>query len=370
MVQKILVINGVGMYIENIQSNNMINYIVSKYDNAIIEDNNIIKYTDIEEEYMSLKYGAGIYINPNPIIIGLEGSDVLDYLHRVSTNSIKNLQTGKVVNTLFLNEKGRFIDRTILLNLENKYLLIGQNNLDWLLNWINKFIITEDIKTSTLTNLALITITGPQSESFLTVILGNELQSINEDNFIQTNIDGFNFIIFSQTEKGNIKQFKLIIEKENLNSFTEYLVNNKSVFDVHLIGEIAYNLYRINNGIPGRNEISHLYNPHEVGLLNEVSFTKGCYIGQEVIARLDSYDKVQRKMFRFLCSEQIYPNDILRLFNQNNEEIGDITSFAFSEKDKKTIGLALVRIKTLNENSQYYILNGDKKLNVEKLEAV
>jgi len=358
------------MFIEKIQSTEMLNNIASKYSNAVIEENIVKKYTSTDEEYNALKHGSGIYINHNPVIIGLEGNDVLDYLHRVSTNSVKDLQEGNIINTLFLNEKGRFIDRTVLLRLDNKFLIIGQNSLDWLLNWINKYIITEDIQTYAVSNYVSIMITGPQSDSFLTVILGDELKNINGNNYLRSYIDGFDFIIYSNSEKENIKHYKLLIEKEKLNPFVEYLLNSKSVFDVHLIGEDAYNLYRIKKGIPDKNETNHYYNPHEVGLINEISFNKGCYIGQEVIARLDTYDKVQRRMFKFSCPHKITTNDNLKLFDQNNEEIGDVTSFIYSEKENKTIGLALVRIKSLNEESKFHVLLENKKVFIEDLVVV
>ncbi len=55
--------------------------------------------------------------------------------------------------------------------------------------------------------------------------------------------------------------------------------------------------YKIENGIPSDpNELNDLYNPHEAKLIDLVDFKKGCYIGQEVIARLDTYDKVQKHL--------------------------------------------------------------------------
>ncbi len=75
----------------------------------------------------------------------------------------------------------------------------------------------------------------------------------------------------------------------------KFMVENKGPFDFNLIGEKAYEVYRIEQGIPvAPNELNDNYNPHESKLLNAVSFRKGCYIGQEVIARLETYEKVQK----------------------------------------------------------------------------
>ena len=62
--------------------------------------------------------------------------------------------------------------------------------------------------------------------------------------------------------------------------------SNKGPFDFSLVGELAYNTYRIEQGIPlAPNELNDNYNPHEASLIKYVDFNKGCYIGQEVTAR-------------------------------------------------------------------------------------
>ena len=67
------------MFIENIQSTEILNNITSKYADAMIENNIVKKYTSIEEEYDALKQGSGIYINHDPVIIGLEGNHNIIY---------------------------------------------------------------------------------------------------------------------------------------------------------------------------------------------------------------------------------------------------------------------------------------------------
>ncbi len=83
-------------------------------------------------------------------------------------------------------------------------------------------------------------------------------------------------------------------------------------------------------------------NPHEANLLDDVSFTKGCYIGQEVVARLDTYEKVQRFLrgVRFDGEEAPAPGAGLR---KDGKEVGRITSAAFSPREGRAIALALVR---------------------------
>jgi folate-binding protein YgfZ len=119
-------------------------------------------------------------------------------------------------------------------------------------------------------------------------------------------------------------------------------MENKGIFDFNLVGEEAYNIYRVEQGIlAAPNEINDDYNPNEAGLLEYIDFKKGCYIGQEVIARLDTYDKVQRSVKGVVFSREA-GNSEYSLFNGDGGESGKITSVVYSPKCKKNIGLGYI----------------------------
>ncbi len=324
-------------------------------------------FTSVSDEYNALKNGAGIRFIPNSTIIQIAGKEALDFLHRISTNTLKDLNPFEKKNTLFLNEKGRLIDKTILLNLESFFFLIGSPDSDGkLFNWINKYIIMEDITVKDATGeYLLIELIGPQSESYLTLLIGDEIKNLNDKNILFTNADSFSFYLFKNPDVIGIKNYKLLVDKNKSVEFVEYMLQNKSVFDVNLIGEDAYNNFRIENGIVSSpNEINDNYNPHETNLIGDVSFTKGCYIGQEVIARLDTYDKVQRKMLGIIFPEKIELNGTSKLFDEEENDAGEITSAVYSEALKKQIAVGFIRKKILNENKQIYFEAKGKKIPV------
>ena len=73
------------------------------------------------------------------------------------------------------------------------------------------------------------------------------------------------------------------------------LLDQLNLLDGKLIGDKAFQITRVESGMPDwSTEITQDYNPLEARLIHAISFTKGCYTGQEVIARLDTYDKVQK----------------------------------------------------------------------------
>ena len=106
---------------------------------------------------------------------------------------------------------------------------------------------------------------------------------------------------------------------------------------------------RISNKVPIAGfDLTEDVNPLEAGLLDLIDFEKGCYIGQEVIARLDTYDKVQRSLVGF--SQTGLTNDVQRieigddiLSDDSGRRIGWVTSVAQRPRTNELIGLAYLR---------------------------
>jgi aminomethyltransferase len=95
-----------------------------------------------------------------------------------------------------------------------------------------------------------------------------------------------------------------------------------------------------------------------------VSFTKGCYIGQEVITRLKTYDKVQKQLFGVIFNDPIDQDEQFTLYDDAENEVGTITSTAFSYKMKKHIGLGIIRNTFLEDGIQLTAKNPSKTLKV------
>ena len=344
-----------------------------KFPDAVKVDESYSFFTSAKEEFDSLRNGIGLRINLGSVVIQLSGKDVLDFLHRVSTNSVKDLKTFEKRNTIFLNEKGRFIDRTTLIKLENDFFLIGSSNMNnRLLSWVNKFIIAEDIQTKDVSkNYSMVDFIGPQAESYLTLLIGKEINSMNDAHVRRFDVDGFTFFLFMNEENNGVKIYRALIDSEKGAGFIEHLFNIKSVFDLRIVGDDAYDAFRVENGIPASpNEINDETNPHEVNLLHEVNFKKGCYIGQEIIARLDTYDKVQKKLCTINSDAQLINSGALFLVDREKVEAGKITTLLNSELLNGRKGLAIVRKKIVEADSAFILLPDQSELEVKISEVL
>ena len=240
-------------------------------------------------------------------ILSLQGAEALDLLQRISTNDVSTVKPGNSMQTVLTNEKGRMVDVVSVLQLSGeKILIIGQSpgTQDTKL-WIEKFIIMEDINITDVTS------------EFVHILLPHSNVISREQ--VAKGIAGE--IIFFNEILGNEKLTHVLCGKESKGAV---VVNLQAMGYEEQSGE-DYEEFRISHGVPGRpNELSLGFNPLEAGLLPLVSWTKGCYIGQEVISRLDSYKKVQRRLVKMHLKD--LPTALPETIYDDEKECGVITS--------------------------------------------
>lgn len=354
-----------------LDDNNRLDFLKSKFKKLESNGEDTVEYyTSVKEEYNALINGVGIrdISHKGKLILG--GKDVTDFLHRVSTNDVQKLQSFQYVETLFTNEKGRIIDETTLLKLDNQYLLINSAVYrEKIKRWLDKYIITESIVIrDVFSEYCIFEVIGPHSESFLTLSCGNCIDEI--DNVTVKNIMLEDLAV--RIIRKSHDHFLIIAESEKYFKLVDTFMDYVSVFEPAMVGEKAYELFRIEKCTPvAPNELNDNYNPHEALLLDVISFNKGCYIGQEVIARLDTYDKVQRQLVEIESPSKIDSSgDEIIIFDNTDSDVGKITSFINSKDYKRNIGLAYIRKDALTadnkftakvRNDSYDIVVKDKK---------
>lgn len=304
------------------------------------------------EEYNILKSNAGVLDRSDTTLFELEGRDAIDLLDRISTNKVSDLCEDDARGTILVNDKGKIVDVVnVLRTAGTTYLEVSAVTADSVKAWVEKFIITEDARfTQGGPTYSKCSLVGSKSvatlhalglseyHSYQTIMLKGEHVIVVKDP-LSPREDGWNFYIPEQM--GSIK-------KSTLNG----------IDTVATIHQQAYDIYRIERGIPavGR-EITSEVNPLEAGLINLISMTKGCYLGQEVIARIHNYKKLQKKLTGFIFSSAMEGGAIVY---QNDSRVGTVTSTCFSPSLEKWIGLGY--IKTSLESLPFIARCGNKEV--------
>jgi tRNA-modifying protein YgfZ len=138
---------------------------------------------------------------------------------------------------------------------------------------------------------------------------------------------------------GELPSFDLILSPEAAPPVWQQLTGA----GITPVGLEAYQAVRVRYAVPlYGHEMGDAYNPLEAGLIGSVDFHKGCYIGQEVIARLDTYQKVQKRlvMLRFAPEASVSQGASLE---HNGQAVGAVTSVTRIPTTGGLIGLGYVR---------------------------
>ena len=225
--------------------------------------------------------------------LSLIGSDALDLLDRLTTNRISDLTSmGMGMGAGLTTNKGRIID-LLGIHVEEKGLMVvtSGNATEKVSDWIDFYTIMEDVQIKNVSD---------QTFHFRVIGTSSEIGVLPDT----TDMKPFHGV---QTELAGVPSLAISLQVGNLSciDLIGSVVSGDSVqskLDEYLkeIRIEEYNHFRIDAGEPVYgSELTEEFNPLEAGLLPYISFNKGCYIGQEVVARLNTYDKVQRKLVKF-----------------------------------------------------------------------
>jgi tRNA-modifying protein YgfZ len=284
----------------------------------------------------------------------VEGTDRLDLLHRLSTNTLVSGKPGQRIGTVFTTDKGRVIEYVnVLIQPSSLLLLTSPHNEDTFSNWIAKYTIMEDIHLMVKTHLtSMLTLVGPMAKEAAELATNASLR-VNSVVELPQPVAG---AIVSHRTEFNTEFVDFIVSAERKTELEERLMPVLQKFGGRRISEDVFETFRISRGIPVHGaEISETYNPYEAGLREAISFTKGCYIGQEVIARLDTYQKIQRSLTGIVFDQGSFEftNGASVIFR--GEEIGTLTSVGPTAVEKSIVCIGILKTNVVRSDDHVSI---------------
>lgn len=309
-------------------------------------------YGDVRAELDAINLNVALLDRSYLGKISLRGQDALDLLNRVSTNDLQYLAVGTMCDTVFASPKGRLIDYCRVINSGNDLFVVGSFfHVNHLIEWINRFIILEDVEVKDVTEeYSWLTLIGPHAKMFLSQ-LSNKGVTGNEE-AIWIEIKGKNFPVLKNTSF-KLPAYNFFFSNSDAWTIIPVLLDHLSNSNGKLIGDIAFQTTRVESGMPDwGTEITQDYNPHEARLTHAISFTKGCYTGQEVIARLDTYDKVQKYLMIVELADKLSQFPPLEVYI-DEEQVGHLTSYTYNPITKKSLGLAYIKKMYTTENDLF-----------------
>jgi folate-binding protein YgfZ len=279
-------------------------------------------------EYGALTERCGLVDRSERGKLALTGSETRQFLHGQVSNDIEALEPGQGCYAAFLTPKGKMLGDLRVLNLGDELFLDTERvSLQALFNMIRNFKLGSDVELHKRTlERGLLSLVGPGARE----AAGAETLGPNEHDNAAGEIGGVPVRLVA-TAAG----VDLICDSERTSDLRTALAG------VPAVSEAAAEVVRVESGRPRYGlDLDDSVIPQEAAL-NEraVSFTKGCYVGQETVARLFYRGKPNRHLRGLRLSEPAATGDTLRL---GEREVGRLGSSVISPAHGP-IGLAIVR---------------------------
>ncbi len=286
------------------------------------------RFASLATEVENARQHGGIVDLSNWSKLKLSGADAAAFLHNYTTQDIKSLREGEGVQTAVTTWKGTMIDHVFVYRLEDGLRLIGHpETAPAIQGALEKYLFGVDVEIADLTEeRGMLYVFGPQAASIMEAAAGEPLADLPMHASRLVALDGADGMVARTWPLGGDGFMVLIPSDQALPAF-EAVRSAAAAQQTGFIGSEAFDLLRIEAGIPTfPQEINQERNPWEVRLADSVSMNKGCYLGQEVIARLANYRKVQRHLVGLSLTGPAEAG--LSLVDENGKTIGLLTSVA------------------------------------------
>jgi tRNA-modifying protein YgfZ len=287
----------------------------------------VATFGELELEYAAIRKSCILLDLPQRGILEIAGKDRLEFLNRMVTQELKGLQPFHTSKTFWLNRKGRIDADLRLIELGDRVLVdLDALATDRTVKGLSAYIITEEVTVKDLTeSWHRMALHGPTSLALLQAVSkpvrGPSLGDLAPGMVTVIAVRGHEVVVDRDDSTGEpglemtmpvaaaAEVFQSLVETGQVHDDGNGGEGSEpaSKFRLRPAGWHAYNMARIEAGRP-------LYNidfgpdslPHETGIVRErVSFTKGCYLGQEIVARMESRGHSKKVLMAIKCEASI-----------------------------------------------------------------
>ena len=321
-------------------------------------------YTDPMKEHHSVRKGVGLFDLSACGRITVKGKDRVKFLQGLATNDIRELSEGKGLYTVIPTVKGKIASEGIVLNFPEVLLLMVHPDLrEKTTQILNRYKIGTDAQVEDVTEkTGLLSLQGPKSASFLKQWIADDISLLPPYHYFSTKIETISCDLIHHRWSGE-NGFDILVPSSEFKTMQTLLLERGKPCELTPVGVNAYETLRIEAGVPlyGQ-ELSEEILPQEAGLESKaISYTKGCYIGQETIARLHYIGHTNRSLVGLFVNHPDIPQKNDKIMS-GEKILGAVTSAVFSPSLQKVIAMAYVQRQFIQTGTPLEIDREGKKL--------
>ena len=279
--------------------------------------------------------------------LSFTGPDRVRYLNAILTNNIKDLAAGQGIISLLLNPQGHILAELETHAFADHHLCVSYAMIrEQLISWMNKYIIMDDLTLTDETDLyGTLALEGPQAAEVAREVSGVDVTSQGE----LFSVDGRVGAIPCRAVKrspGGVPGAEFVVARDQLAPLWQILLEAARGHGGGPAGYTALSAQRLAQGVPwfgydfGEKQI-----PHEAGLEDShISYTKGCYTGQEIVERVRSRGHVNRRRVSLLFAGDAIPEAGAALTAADGKEAGYVTRAARIWDPPRIVGMGYVGV--------------------------
>ncbi len=294
-----------------------------------------VVFSSVEEELAALRTGCGIFDLGWRAKLVVTGRDRTRWLNGMVTNNIRDLASGHGVYSFLLNPQGHILGDMYVFNRGESFLIdTDHTQVEKLTQLLKKYIIMDQVVLSEAGQklITALGLEGPNSKDVL-VRAGfepSELQPLEVEDRMWNDAA----ISLVRTLQGG---YMIWLSPENASGMWEAV----AAAGATPVGAEALEMWRITAGIPRYGiDIRERDLPQETAQEQALNFSKGCYIGQEIVERIRSRGGVHRRFTGFSFDGQAPPAG--SKIEREGRELGEITSVAVLPSGQ-AVGLGYLR---------------------------
>ena len=299
-------------------------------------------YGDVAAEHQAVRHAVGIADLSHRGKLKVTGDDRVKWLQSIISNDILPLQPGQGRYSSFLTHKGKMLTyfRVYMQNESVMVEDVGEIG-DATFQAMRKFLLygTKAKMENCAESWGLLLISGPKATQVIQSAFGVDVTDVKPLDFITAQIGGQQAFIARTEETGEI-DIEILLPVDSLATAWTAAMQAGAKFGIRAIGSHAREALRIEAGIPKAGpDLNEEVVPPEANLEGKAfSLSKGCYPGQEVVARMDTYGNVRRKLIGLVLKDSAVPPHGAKL-HSGDREVGWISSAVSSPQLNKVIAL-------------------------------
>jgi folate-binding protein YgfZ len=302
-------------------------------------------FSTFDDEYRAARESVAVFDTSWHALIELSGPDRSRYLNAIVSNDVKSLGEGHGILALLLDPKGHILAELEIYALKNRLLTLSHaSSRQRTVETLDKYIIMDDVTLEDATDkLGSFAVEGPFAAKMLEKAYGINLEEFADLDIRSIHIDSMPCEVIRRSHFG-YTGLQIIAPRKSLTLLWENLLALVRLRGGQPIGMKTLESLRLEAGIPFYPaDFNDTVIPHEAALeATHISFTKGCYTGQEIVERVRSRGQVNRVRVKLKFSTPEPPPFATRL-SAEGKEVGLVTSSAFSPKARAAIGMGYSR---------------------------